>query len=515
MRSYSQNSVTFQQNDRFDEEIDVKTKIKMFLDSIDQYKDSVSTYDNEALWNDYYESLRSSVEDIYLSIDDNYIDAINSFRELEVSNFVSFKDYVINTNTTAKKILRGNLARIKSTRSPRGDVIKCRCGGNYQLAGTEYICNKCGNRRSYDKKMPGSSHKQNMDKHISKQLDIISGVKNLPNNVQVLKPYLIKWLTEKCWLKEWLSYGNAVDTFCKLMHIKEEWFDEPVIRDPEHKYPYTQYASIVNEFFSMFELCNSINMISDSNMYSLPEEQRVEICRDYFNEFNKIPDRLAVFEGYQIGSYITKLHNIYDKSPLEQEICKIFNSNLKVGGLMFNFAEIRKQISAPPKKFNLSSIYTDMSHLCFNVQYIPIVPNDKIAIESIIKEFNKYYKNKQEEEKCGKFNSPLFFCTLYCIIKKLKYFRKYEALLSIIPDKYILSKAMSLICSVFILFMNDCKDFVGKYRQENIDDSVREKAFEIIKSGSIPNLPSREFSLEPIEEEEKEETTSDSFEEDF
>lgn len=108
-----------------------------------------------------------------------------------------------------------------------------------------------------------------------------------------------------------------------------------------------------------------------------------------------------------------------------------------------------------------------MSHIAFNVQYVMIRPNDKIAIESIIKEFNKYYKTKQEEIKIGKFNSPLFYCSLHCIITKLKYFEVYDKILSIIPDKYIHSKAMILITSIFILFINDNPDFIAPYRLEN------------------------------------------------
>ena len=64
---------------------------------------------------------------------------------------------------------------------------------------------------------------------------------------------------------------------------------------------------------------------------------------------------------------------------------------------------------------------------------------------------------KQEEVRTGKFNSPLFCCTLHCIITRLKYFEVYKDILSIIHDKYLMSKAMTLITSIFILFINDNK----------------------------------------------------------
>ena len=121
-----------------------------------------------------------------------------------------------------------------------------------------------------------------------------------------------------------------------------------------------------------------------------------------------------------------------------------------------------------------------MSHICFNVQYIIILPADKIAIEEIIKEFNKYYKAKQEERGSGKFNSPLFYCSLHCIINRLKYFNVYKGILSIIPDKYITSKAMTLISSTFILFINDNAELIDKYRQENTNYNKSKQLDEIL-----------------------------------
>ena len=452
-----------------DESIQIKQKIKTYIDSIELYKNSIQTMnvDKSIIWLPEYEIIDEELKEIYNNVDNNYIDALDQFNSLEITNYPSFKDYVINTNIRAKNHLKGNLARIKSIRSPRGESLKCKCGGTYHLLGTEFVCDRCDNRRSYDKKMPGNVHKQNMDKHISKQIDVISGIKNLPSNIRILKPYIIKWLLERKYLLEWLEYSNGIEQFCKTMDITMEWFNKVVERIPENKYNYKEYVTIINEFYSMFETCNSINNLRDSDMVPLSDETKIDICKRYYEQFNKIPDKNEIFEGHQIGNYILKLFIVFDKTETEKEIENIFKTSLKVGGMMFNFIDIRKSLSSPPKKFNLTSIYTEVSHLVFNVQYIIIRPNDKIAIERIVKEFNKYYKNKQEEVKTGKFNSPLFYCSLYCILTRLKYFEVYQKILTIIPDKYVRSKSMTLITGMFILFINDNPEFIEPYRHEN------------------------------------------------
>ena len=206
-----------------DEIMNTKQKIKGFIDSIDLYKSMVTNIDKTLSWLPEYNFIESELNEIYNTVDDNYIDAIEKFDSLEVTNYESFKDFVINTNIKIKERLKGNLARVKSIRSPRGETLKCKCGGTYHLLGTEFVCDKCENRRSYDKKMPGSSHKQNMDKHISKQIDVISGMKSLPNNIKILKPYIIKWLTERCYVLEWLRYSNRIEIFCQTMKINMDW----------------------------------------------------------------------------------------------------------------------------------------------------------------------------------------------------------------------------------------------------------------------------------------------------
>lgn len=464
---YAQSQDSFMEH--FEGENEVKQKIKSFMESIEQYKESTKELDKNIVWKTDYDIIVEDLENIYNMVDNNYVDALNEFNAMEISNFQTFKDFVINTNIKAKKVLKGNLARVKSIRSPRGETLKCKCGGVYHLLGTEFVCDKCGNRRSYDKKMPGSSYKQNMDKHISKQMDFISGVKTLPNNIKILKPYLIKWLVERKYLLEWLRYSGRLDSFCQSMSVSLDWFEENVKRIPENKYTYNQYSAIVNEFFGLFEMCNAINQIQDSNMCSLEDSQKIELCKEFYTQYKRIPEKNEFFKEKQIGNYVNKLFIIPEKNDTEKEIERIFEKQLRVGGLMFDFRTVRKMISAPPKKFNLTSIYTEMMHICFNVQYIILRPNDRIAIEEIIKEFNKYYKAKQEEVRTGKFNSPLFCCTLHCIITRLKYFEVYKDILSIIPDKYLMSKAMTLITSIFILFINDNKEYIDKYRQENTD----------------------------------------------
>ena len=461
-------------DNQFAEEIANKQIVSAYLNSIDSYWFELNSFNRLDLWNSTFDIIKNELGEILSKFDDDYIEAMQEFKSKEYSNFQTFRDYMINTNPTVKNLLKGNLARVKSIRSPRGETIKCRCGGTYHLLGTEFVCDTCHCKRSYDKKMPGSSHKQNMDKHIAKQVDVISGVKNLPSNIQVLKPFIVKWLLERNWLQEWLNDNNQLGQFCKTLKIDGDWFDREVDRIPRNKYTYSQYSAIINEFFSMFELCNSIYYLRQSDICALPDDEKINLCRRYYEQNHRLPTKDEIFEGHHIGTYILRLKIVYDKSPVEKEIENIFDGNLKVGGLMFNFIDVRKSISSPPKKFNLTSIYTEMMHVCFNVQYVNIIPNDKLAITEIIKEFNKYYKQKQEEQKSGKFNSPLFYCTLYCIITKLEYFAKYAEILSIIPDKYIASKAMSIICGIFILFIQDRNDIVGKYRyvSNDLDDEL-------------------------------------------
>lgn len=360
-----------------DDILEAKLKIKSYIDSIEIYLDSIKKLNKEELWISEYDNIRDELNEIYANVDNNYIDALDEFNSLEITNYPSFKDYVINTNIKAKSILKGNLARIKSIRSPRGETLKCKCGGTYHLLGSEFVCDKCENRRSYDKKMPGNNHKQNMDKHISKQIDVVSGIKNLPGNIRVLKPYIVKWMIEREYLKEWLIFSNRIEIFKRNMNITDSWFLEKVERTPENKYTYNQYVYIINEFYSMFENCNSINLISDSNMNSLDDTQKIEICKEYYEEFNKLPDRNETYKGYQIGSYIIKLNIVFDKNETEKEIENIFKdallsvskNQLKVGGLMFNFRDIRKQLSASLRNsiLLLYILICLILHLMFNM----------------------------------------------------------------------------------------------------------------------------------------------------
>ena len=101
---------------------------------------------------------------------------------------------------------------------------------------------------------------------------------------------------------------------------------------------------------------------------------------------------------------------------------------------MFNYRQVYKKSENPPKKYCYQQEYCWITNRTFHTTFVDISKQDKEAIANLIIKFNDYCKEKIYESLDKTCNSPLYCCTLICVIN-LPYFQKYKRVLSFIPVK--------------------------------------------------------------------------------
>ena len=175
---------------------------------------------------------------------------------------------------------------------------------------------------------------------------------------------------------------------------------------------------------------------------------------------------------------------MYIVEQFGEKIENFDENRLTIGGLMFDFNDVYKFNEGIPKKYNYGQEYFIISNYVFNIPFTEINNNDKDNLLDIIVAFNNYYKRNIVKMNGNKNNSPLFGCTLICIIKSLSYFHKYKDIIYCLPNKYIDSQTMDTIAMYWHLFLIENPDIYIKYNvqiTENATDAiVEDEALNII-----------------------------------
>ncbi len=435
-----------------------------------------------------YIDLRDELEEIYLILDDNEDDAQSLFQDMPCSRYDTFKQYQQNTDPTMIKSSSFAMETTKVMRSKRG-ITKCPfC--NIPLsyfADGSYGCSNCNFEAPKAYNTPNTKLNINNTKHIIKQLDSLCGQKKIPIAINKIIKYIEVWLTDLHYLYDWLVYSNTLNDF-RIMYqqlmevvIDKSWFDRKLERVHGNRWSFKVYKIIMDEFYKMSELARRLMNSGSSNICSMSFDEQKMIIDSWLKNNSEIPsgnDTVTVKTGsgnvtYNIGKFFDSMlyKPSYKDSEIYDYIVKKFTkknrnfspSCLTIGGLMFDFDNVYKMNEGIPKKYNYGQEYFIVSNYVFNVPFIEINNNDKDNLLDIIVAFNNYYKRNIIKANGNKNNSPLFGCTLICIIKTMPYFHKYKDIIYCLPNKYIDSQTMDAVSMYWHLFLIENPDVFTKY----------------------------------------------------
>lgn len=425
-----------------DEKSKFSMKINTLLNDMDKMKKSQTVK-----WKDDYEILYEKLQDILDVIEGNLILARKQFQELSISKYDSFSNYVYNTDIEMIELRKGNNERTKTLRAKRKCNICPECKHKLHIMDNTQVCHECGYTHDLKSSVPNTRASSDNSKHTYKQLDAITGVKKPPANISKISQYISVWLTDLKFIYKWLVSNNKLNTWIqKYNYITDEninisYFNNIIERNVNNMYSYNVYKLFTDELFLLLENAKRYSKLKSSNMETLKPEEILTIFRKYIATNKNVPTSTIMFEyegtEYEIGLYINSLKLKYNvpETHIKNDIEKLFNEEITLPGLMFNFNEVYDQSENVPKKYNFTQEYIFCIHETFNVPYIDITPQDKDTIVNLILNFNNFYKNETYKKTGKECNAPLFCCSLSCLITQLPYFHKYKSTLNLIPIK--------------------------------------------------------------------------------
>lgn len=139
---------------------------------------------------------------------------------------------------------------------------------------------------------------------------------------------------------------------------------------------------------------------------------------------------------YEIGLFLNSL-SFWVKVPednIKRRIEKLFRRPISIPGLMFNFREVYRKADSVPKKYSYQQEFCWLTNQTFHTPFIEIDTQDKSIIADLILKFNTYYKDATLLSKGKNCNSPLYCCTLECVLN-LPFFEVYKPILNYVPMK--------------------------------------------------------------------------------
>lgn len=471
-----------------------------FYNDLTLFIDSYSSSDRQPLQK--YINLKDELDEIHLILDENEDDAQSMFQEMDCSRYDTFKQYQQNTDPTMIKSASFTMETTKVMRSKRG-ITKCpHC--NIPLVffdDSTYGCTNCNFEAPRTYSTPNTKLNINNTKHIIKQIDSLCGQKKIPIAINKIINYIEAWLTDLHYLYNWLTFSNGLNDFRILYQqlmdtvIDSSWFDRKLVRTPTNRWPFKVYKIIMDEFYKMNELARRLMNAGTSDIITLDTETQKKVIDEWLKNNTTVPtnDDVVTMETdkgkhvYTIGRFFDMI--LYKPSMKQSDIytyiierfsgtVEDFEPNkLTIGGLMFDFNDVYKFNEGIPKKYNYGQEYFIISNYVFNIPFIEINNNDKDNLLDIIVAFNNYYKRNIVKMNGNKNNSPLFGCTLICIIKTFSYFHKYKEIIYNLPNKYIDSQTMDTIAMYWHLFLIENPDYYVKYNtrlelgsEERIDE---------------------------------------------
>lgn len=456
--------------------------IKLLQDYIDQgelIKNKTPKY-----WKPEYDDIITELKEIIDFSKINSDDAGISFNNLAISRYKTFGDYIKSVDINASKVQFTTHHKIEKRK------LICRhCSSTQIYLSKEgvYICKKCGSEIQH-KINTQLLAKETIDtsKHIVKQLNTLIGKINTPSSLNKILPYLKKWFLNRHYIRDYLNYVGKLETWIEKYNklstepLKENYFDEKIEAVPDSLCGYKIFKLYTDTFYEMTDLIRTYNLFTN-NMNIIDEALVLEICQSYYDEFKKIPDENEIYEykksKYEIGKYIVSML-ITDpncETEFKQNLNKIFNTTLKLPGLMFDFKKIYGSENIP-KKFTYQQNYIFIIHDIYNIPYYNIIESDKQIICDIMMSFNNYVKEIKSKQSGKNHNSCLWQISLLYVFE-LPWFRCYRDIIKILPIK--INNTTSNIGELWVKFKIAKHDYISKYtntiRKEIVEKATKTK----------------------------------------
>ena len=423
--------------------MDVKNTISRYLNDAIEIKLKLNKQGvYEQIWLPMYDDILSELKEIVDLIDDDEQEAYNMFTNLKISKFSSFSDYIKETNPKAAKMTF-------NTRSKTivRQLICRHCASNQVIVRDGiYICKKCGAeiQNKANSQLVAKEVSDNT-KHLTKQLNALSGRSNAPNTINKIMPYLKMWLLDRRWMYEFITWTKTMKDFkTNYEKLTEEEFPEDFFEQGEDVTKvlpeYSLYKLYTDTFFKMTEKTKQYNTLT-SNMTRLNDDLIYDICNDYYQQHQSMP-KIGVKHNYsvtgceyEIGNYICNLCATTQLDlPIKERLKKLFNNDLVMPGLMFDYRNEYGSKSTHPKKFAYQQNYIFIIHNVYNIQTFDIIEEDKMFICKTMDNFNTFIK-EQKHNRTGKHhNSCLWQLTLAQVLT-LPYFRCYRDIINVLPIK--------------------------------------------------------------------------------
>lgn len=400
------------------------------------------------LWKPEYDDILIELSNIQSIIEDNSIEANNMYKQLPISKYDTFQAYVYNNDINALNVIRGSNERTKILRAKRKNKLCPQCGYQLIFNDTGGTCPNCNYMTSSKSTTVSTRQTSNNNKHIFKQLDALTGTHKAPQNITKIIDYIIIWLTDLRYIYNWLKgiderrYIQWVKKYEQITDekITDMFFNKIVEQIPERMWEYNVFKLFTDELYAMLEHATRLSNENVSNMSALNDEQIIKIFSSYVEKFHRLPapDETFKYENhvYEIGTFISELSLLYQtpKDHIKSKLENLINYNLTLPGLMFNYKQVYKKSENPPKKYCYQQEYCWIINRTFHTQFIDMSNQDKNAIADIIIKFNEYYKEQTFSIADKSCNSPLYCCTIGCVLN-LPYFKKYAQALKFVPVK--------------------------------------------------------------------------------
>ena len=480
-------------------------RINAFIKNIESFLDDMEKFnrDHPESWKSDYDDLRDDLEEVLNTIEDNPIEANKLFQALPISKYDSFHNYVYNNDINCINSIRGNNERTKILRAKRSSNNCPFCGKPLTLIDASSICENCGYTSDSKSSTPNTRSTSNNTKHTYKQLDALTGTRKAPSNISKIIDYIAIWLTDLHFIYDWLKsnggkrYEQWVKKYSQLTdeYITQSFFNRVIDRVPENKWDYNTFKLFTDELYNMLEYATRYSNENNSNMEGINDDDYIiEIFESFVKTHKRLPGITEeyVYEGerYEIGLFLNSISLYYDvpanhiKAKLERKL----QCNLTMPGLMFNYGEVYNKAANPPKKYCYQQEYCWISNRTFHTPFIDISKPDKEAIANLILKFNDYYKEQTYAKSDKGCNSPLYCCSIVCVLN-LPYFQKYKRALEFIPVKD--RGTASHIRKEFFKFEVEHPEIFEPYKKvggegggDGVDVSIEEVERNVPKRGS-------------------------------
>ena len=463
-------------------------QIQSFISDIQTFKTQ-----HPDLWQTYYDDMADELEEINEMIEDNPIEANNAFQQLPISKYENFQSYVFNNDINALQTIKGTNERTKTLRAKRKNNDCPACGHPLKLSDAGAICSNCGYVGNSKSSIPNTRQTSNNNKHIFKQIDALTGTHKAPQNISKIIDYISLWLTDLRYIYNWLNsngakrYNQWVKKYQQLADetINASFFNKTIPREPDFMWDYNRYKLFTDELYAMLEDATRYANAENSNLIDQPDELVIEVFTKFCTEFKRLPTINETIEHkgkvWQIGLFITNISLLYEvpDDHIKSKLEKLIGFSLTLPGLMFNYKQVYKKSENPPKKYCYQQEYCWITNRTFHTSFVNISKQDKEAIANLIIKFNDYYKEQAYATSDKTCNSPLYCCTIICVIN-LPYFQKYKRVLNFIPVKD--KSTAAHIRKRFFDFEISHPDLIEPYRKPSQDVETNAVVTEVTQS---------------------------------